>query len=609
MTKSKQTILYSRLSREDERANESLSIENQKAFLEEYANRNGFTNLVHLSDDGWSGTRWDRPGMMKLLDEVDKGTVAAVLCKDMSRAGRDFLRVELLMEKFQEKGVRFIAVNDNVDSINGMDDFGPFRNIINEWQARDTSRKIKAIFGARTANGNHVTGALPYGYIHDPTDRQKWILDKAAAPTVKRLFRGIIEGKSPTQLAMELQAEGILTPSAHWASIGAGMKLHVSSNPTGWSVGCVTNILDKEEYLGRKVLNKTTNENYKTKKRNPNPDGKLVFEGKIPAIVTEEEWTVVQRLRETRRRPQKVTGEPNPLTGILYCADCGHKMYNKLGKTGRENKPHDEYVCSSYRHTARSCTCHYIRVEIVQALILDTIKRVSKYALTNEAEFMERVRQESALQQESAVKDNKKKLTKSKRRHEEIKGLVRKLYETYAADKIPENHFTDLLKSYDTEQTNLYSEIEKLQAEINTFNADSVRADRFIELVKKHTEFKEFTPLLLNEFIEKVIVHEADKSTGKRIQKVDIYLNFIGNFELPIEVVEELPTRLSRGRKPRRLMTPEELEHERDIDRRAYAKKKAARIAIEEAERAKILAGTSFEIASPKDISKVPLAV
>jgi len=609
MTKSKQTILYSRLSREDERANESLSIENQKAFLEEYANRNGFTNLVHLSDDGWSGTRWDRPGMMKLLDEVDKGTVAAVLCKDMSRAGRDFLRVELLMEKFQEKGVRFIAVNDNVDSINGMDDFGPFRNIINEWQARDTSRKIKAIFGARTANGNHVTGALPYGYIHDPTDRQKWILDKAAAPTVKRLFRGIIEGKSPTQLAMELQAEGILTPSAHWASIGAGMKLHVSSNPTGWSVGCVTNILDKEEYLGRKVLNKTTNENYKTKKRNPNPDGKLVFEGKIPAIVTEEEWTVVQRLRETRRRPQKVTGEPNPLTGILYCADCGHKMYNKLGKTGRENKPHDEYVCSSYRHTARSCTCHYIRVEIVQALILDTIKRVSKYALTNEAEFMERVRQESALQQESAVKDNKKKLTKSKRRHEEIKGLVRKLYETYAADKIPENHFTDLLKSYDTEQTNLYCEIEKLQAEINTFNADSVRADRFIELVKKHTEFKEFTPLLLNEFIEKVIVHEADKSTGKRIQKVDIYLNFIGNFELPIEVVEELPTRLSRGRKPRRLMTPEELEHERDIDRRAYAKKKAARIAIEEAERAKILAGTSFEIASPKDISKVPLAV
>ena len=185
----KQTILYSRLSREDERANESLSIENQKAFLEEYAHRNGFTNLVHLSDDGWSGTRWDRPAMMKLLDEVDKGTVGAVLCKDMSRAGRDFLRVELLMEKFRENGVRFIAITDNVDSNNGLDDFAPFRNIINEWQARDTSRKIKAIFGARTANGNHVTGALPYGYIHDPQDRQKWILEACdiIEPTQKSL--------------------------------------------------------------------------------------------------------------------------------------------------------------------------------------------------------------------------------------------------------------------------------------------------------------------------------------------------------------------------------------------------------------------------------------
>ncbi|MCL1997106.1 MAG: recombinase family protein [Defluviitaleaceae bacterium] len=603
-TTAKQTILYSRLSREDERANESLSIENQKAFLEEYARRHGFTNLVHLTDDGWSGTRWDRPGMSKLLDEVDKGTVSTVLCKDMSRAGRDFLRVELLMEKFRENGVRFIAITDNVDSDKGIDDFAPFRNIINEWQARDTSRKIKAIFGARTANGYHVSGAVPYGYLHDPQDRQKWILDEVAAPIVKRLYLGIIAGKSPTQLANELSTEGILTPSAHWSSIGAGMPGKPTSNPTRWSVGAITGILSKEEYVGNKILNKTTKENYKSKKRNPNPDGRLVFEGAIPAIVTEEEWEVVQRLRETRRRPQKVTGEPNPLTGILYCSDCGHKMYNKLGKTGRENKPHDEYVCSSYRHSTRSCTCHYIRVEVIQALILDTIRRVSEYALTNEAEFIERVRQASVLQQETGVKENKKRLTKAKRRRDEISVLVKKLYESYALEKIPENHFTDLLKGYDAEQTTLDSDIERLQSEIDTFNTDSVRADRFMELVKKHTEFKELTPILLNEFIEKVIIHEADKSTGRRVQKVDIYLNFIGNFELPHEVVEELPTTLSRGRKPRRLMTPEELEHEREIDRRAYAKKKAARLAKEEAERAKILAGTSFESLSAKSVSE-----
>jgi hypothetical protein len=281
-------------------------------------------------------------------------------------------------------------------------------------------------------------------------------------------------------------------------------------------------------------------------------------------------------------------------------------MYNKLGSTGRDNKPHDEYVCSSYRHYSRSCTCHYIRVEVVESLILDTIRRISSYARTNEAEFIERVRQESVLQQESSVKDNKKRLTKAKRRREEITRLVRKLYETYAAGKIPESHFEDLIKGYDTEQTNLDSEIERLQVEIDTFNTDSIRADRFMELVRKHTEFKEFSLLLLNEFVEKVVVHEADKSTGKRIQKVDIHLNFIGKFELheTEATQEELPTALSRGRKPRRFMTEEELEHEREIDRKSYAKKKAARIAKEEAERAEILAGTSFETLSSKSVSE-----
>jgi hypothetical protein len=430
-------------------------------------------------------------------------------------------------------------------------------------------------------------------------------LDELAAPIVKRVFLGTIAGKSPTQLANELSAEEILTPSAHWNSIGLGMPGKPTANPTTWAVQTITGILGKEEYMGRKVLNKTTKENYKTKKRNPNPDGKLVFEGAIPAIVTEEEWTVVQRLRETRRQPQKVTGEPNPLTGVLFCADCGKKMYHKQGKTGR-GKVHDEYVCSSYRHHSRDgrCTCHYIRVEVVQSLILDTIRRVSSYARTNEAEFIERVRQASVLQQETAVKDNKKRLTKAKRRRDEVSALVKKLFETYGLGKIPESHFTDLLKGYDTEQSDLDGEIERLQTEIDTFNADSLNVGRFVELVKKHTEFNEFSPLLLNEFVEKVIVFEADKSTGKRIQKVDIHLNFIGNFKLSeMEAPqEEFRATLSRGRKPRRLMTEEEREKLRDYDRERYAKKKAARIAKEEVGRAEILAGTSFEKLSPKSI-------
>jgi len=315
-------------------------------------------------------------------------------------------------------------------------------------------------------------------------------------------------------------------------------------------------------------------------------------------------------LRETRRRPQRVTGEPNPLTGILYCFDCGKKMYHKQGKADHNRIPHDEYVCSSYRHHSREgkCTCHYIRVEVVETLILDTIRRVSEYARSNEAEFIERVCQESVLQQETAVKDNKKRLTKAKRRREEVSALVKKLFETYGLGKIPESHFTDLLKGYDTEQTNLDGEIVRLQAEIDTFNTDSKKVDRFMELVKKHTEFNEFTPLLLNEFVEKVIVYEADKSTGKRIQKVDICLNFIGNVNIILPQTEapqeELPTTLSKGRKPRRFITPEELEREREIDRRVYAKKKAARLAKEEAQRAEILAGTSFEKPSPKRIPR-----
>ena len=273
-------------------------------------------------------------------------------------------------------------------------------------------------------------------------------------------------------------------------------------------------------------------------------------------------------------------------------------MYHKQGNTGRPNQPHQEYVCSSYRHYSRNFTCHYIRVSVVESLILETIRRVSKYARDNEADFMKRVREESELQQEAAVKESRKKLNKSKRRREEISGLIKKLYESYAAGKIPEKHFSELLTGYDTEQETLDSEIERVQSEIDRYNTDSVRADRFIELVKRHTEFTEFSAALLNEFVEKVIVHEAVKIDGKRTMQVDIYLNFIGKFELPeLEEAqqEEAPPRTSK-KKLRRDMTEEERARERERDHQRYAKKVAAKKAADEAERAAILQGTSYEI-------------
>ena len=599
MNDNKLTILYERLSHEDGRENESLSIEHQKEYLEEYAARNGFTNVVHRTDDGWSGTRWDRPGFLQIMEDIERGNVGQILIKDMSRLGRDHLRVGLFLEQLRERGVRLIAVAEGIDTAKGEDDFMPFRNIFAEWHARDTSRKIRAIFGARTAAGKHVTGALPYGYLHDPDDRQKWILDEEAAPVVKRIFQGVIEGKPLARIAEELTTERILTPAAHWRAIGERVSMGASgADPYKWATATLIQILKKEEYMGWTVLNKTATESYKSKKREATPqENRLIFKDTHPAIVDEETWNVVQRLRETKRVRERIGGEPNPLTGVLYCADCGQKMYHKQGSTGRPDQPHHEYVCSSYRHYSRSCTCHYIRVSVVESLVLEAIRRVSGYVRENEAEFIERVREKSELQQEAAVKESRKKLSKAKRRREEISGLIKKLYEAYATGKIPENHFSELLTGYDNEQKTLDGEIERLQAEIDRYNTDSVRADKFIELVKRHTEFTEFSASLLNEFVEKIIVHEATKNNGVREQEVEIYLNFIGKFDLPEqeEQPEETPVRKSK-KKRRHEMTEEQRAALRERDKVRYARKVAARKAAEEAQRAAILKGTAYEI-------------
>ena len=518
--------------------------------------------------------------------------------EDMSRLGRDHLRVGLFLEQLREMNVRLIAVAEGIDTAKGEDDFMPFRNILAEWHARDTSRKIRAIFGARTAAGNHVTGALPYGYLHDPKDRQKWIVDEEAAPVVKRIFRSVIAGKNIAKITEELTAERILTPNAHWKSIGERTSRGAhNADPYKWSSATVINILKKEEYMGWKVLNKTGTENYKSKQRKPTPENRLVFKDAHPQIIDEETWNIVQRLRGTKRRVYKPDGEPNPLTGVLYCADCGAKIYHKRGASGRPDHPHHEYVCSGYRHYSKSCTCHYIRVEVVEQLILDAIRRASRYAIENEAAFIQRVREEAALQQEAAVRESRRKLTKGKRRREEISRLIKKLYESYAADKIPENHFSELLAGYDAEQKSLDAELERLQAEIDRYNTDSVRADRFLELVKRHTEFTELTPTLLNEFVEKVVVHEAVKIEGKRTMQVDIYLNFIGKFDLPEQEAAQAATpEKKRKKKLRREMSEEQREILRRRDKERYARKVAAKKAAEEAARAEILKGTAYEL-------------
>jgi DNA invertase Pin-like site-specific DNA recombinase len=558
--------------------------------LEDYALKNGCGALTHITDDGWSGTRWDRPGIVRLMEEVERGNVELCLCKDMSRLGRDHLRVGLLLEQFRERGVRFVAINDNVDTSRNDDDFTPFRNIINEWVARDTSRKIRAINDARTKGGKHVTGAVPYGYLRDPDEKSRWILDEAAAPVVRRIFQSVIDGKSLTRIADELSAEGVPIPTAHWQAVGAGMRSWPNADPTRWSPSTIIQILKKREYMGWCVLNKTVKETYKSKRKQAAPEDVLIFKGAHPAIVDEETWAVVQRLRETRRRPERTGGEPNPLTGVVYCADCGHKMYHKQGRSDPSHNPHHEYCCSSYRHYSRSCTMHYIRVAVLEKLILDAIRRVSGHVRTNEADFVKRVRKESALQQEAAARESRKTLAASRRRSEEISGLIKKLYEAYAAGKIPERRFSELLSGYDAEQSALDGEIARLQSEIDGYDADTVRADKFVELVKRHTGFTEFSGALLNEFVEKILVHEAVRVNGTRTQDVEIFFNFIGKFDAPETAMPEPPREKQKpARKPR-------TERDREYDRARYARKRDARIAAEQAERAAILQGTPYAV-------------
>jgi DNA invertase Pin-like site-specific DNA recombinase len=537
MKKQPVTILYARFSVNDEKDKESNSIGSQRILLEDYAKKNGLLPTTFIADDGFSGTIWNRPGWQEVVAKINSGEALALVVKDSTRIGRDHLRVGLYRELFAEKGVRLICINDGYDSDKGEDDFTPFRDILSEWYARDTSRKIRSAFEARTSEGKHVTGVIPYGYLHDPANRQNWILDETAAEVVRRIFQLVIEGNGVYQIANILEQEKTLIPTAHWESIGesGNVRHHSYKNQYMWRGGVISNIIEREEYMGNLILRKTQSDSYKRKKRKETPkDERLVFEGAIPQIIDEETWHNAQRLRRTVRRPAKNGDPPYRLTGLLYCADCGAKMTHDRSADFREGrKAKNEYVCSNYRQRTRECSIHFIRVPIVEKLILDAIRSVSGYVRDCEGEFVERVRETTNLRHEESVMENKKTLNKSLRRLDELGILIKKLYESFALGKIPEKHFDTLLADYDTEQTALEAETARLQSEIDVFDIDSTKVDKFINLVRRYTDFSELTTPMLNEFVEKVIVHEADKTSGKRVQKVDIYLNFIGKFDAP----------------------------------------------------------------------------
>ena len=543
------TAGYCRLSRDDELQGDSNSIVNQKAILTKYAQDNGFPNLRLYCDDGFSGTNFQRPGFQKMLKDIEAGLVGVVLTKDMSRLGRDYLRVGFYTEMtFPENGVRFIAINDGVDSAKGENDFAPFRNILNEWYAKDTGKKVRAIYRAKGNEGKHTGNHPLYGYLKDPDDPQRWVIDEEAAAVVRRIFNMTIAGKGAYQIADILSAEKVLCPSAYLAGKGVGnYKNRVFPDPYRWWGTTVTYILNRIEYMGHTVNFKTYKRSFREKNRRTAPQEEWkVFENTHEAIIDKMTWDNAQRLKRTIRRGDR-NREANPLTGLMYCGTCGAKMYNDRSDGDKYHKtPRNNYICSSYRKKTADCTIHFIRTEIVRELVLEALRKVSGYAKEHRADFERLVMQTASDSQKQTLQAGKAELAGIMSRMDELDILLQKLYEDYALGRLPEKRHAKLSGQYEAEQEQLEARLAELQAEVDGIQEDSEKVSSFMELVNRYTDFTELTTPMLNEFIDKIVVYERERIDRYQYdQKVDIYFNFIGKIELPEDEADEAPAAAS----------------------------------------------------------------
>ena len=542
-TEGKITALYERLSRDDELAGDSNSIINQKAYPENYARQQGYENLVHYTDDGYSGGNFERPAWKRLIADIEADKVAHVLVKDMSRIGRDYLQTGYYTEVlFRQYHVHFVAIANSVDSdVQNSNEFAPFLNVMNEWYLRDLSRKQQAACRTKGESGKPLTNIVIYGYKKDPNDKNHWLIDEEAAEVVRRIYRLTIEGKTPYEITTILYNERIETPAAYHARHGTGLWKYKTdiSHPYSWNEATVKAILSKQEYAGDTVNFRTHKESYKDKKSVANPkENWRIFKDTHEAIVERETWELVQKLIKTPRRVDTI-GEANPLTGLVFCADCGAKMYNHRTRGDVEKKkyPSDTYDCSTYTLSFRKkdtvCCKHRITTKALRVLILETIKAACASAIKDKAKFLDDVRSASQLRQKEAVKDAKRKLNKSRRRINELDGIIKKLYESYAVGKITEERFDSLLADYEAEHKELTAFVSETEQKLSTFEEDTARAEQFLALAKKYTDFSELTTPMINEFIDKILVHAPYYIDGERMQDVDIYLNFIGKFEIP----------------------------------------------------------------------------
>ena len=526
------TALYARLSKDDDLVGDSNSIVHQKEMLAKYAKEHGFTNIEFYVDDGFSGTNFNRPDFQRMMADAEEGKISTVIVKDMSRFGRDYIMVGYYTEiYFSNLDIRFIAINDNVDSnIQTENDLTPFKNVFNEWYARDTSKKIRAVFKAKGNSGKHLTTNPPFGYKKDPNDKDKWIIDDEAAATVRRIFQMYVDGYRISEIGHKLTEEKVETPILYY--MNRGIKTNARSEyPEIWDLMSIKYILSQTAYAGHTVNFQTAVKSYKTKKqiRLPKEDW-IIYRNTQEPIIDEKTFETVQQMRKAKRARTKYN-EPNMFSGLLYCADCGNHL--TIQRVAR-NRKMDNFSCATYRKKKKGlCSCHRILVSDLETIVKEDLHKVCEYVFLHEKEFTDEYLSGSKRETVKFQSKTKAELKRLSERQEEIGKIIRKLYEDNVCGRITDERFDFLAKSYEDEGNDLKTKIQELKNALASSVQDEEKLSKFLKVVKSYTEIEELTPEILNSFIEKIYIGETEKYDGRKMQEVEIIYKFIGAINLP----------------------------------------------------------------------------
>ena len=541
------TALYCRLSRDDDQQGDSNSIVNQKAFLARFAREKGFRNIEYFVDDGYSGANFQRPDWQRMMALVDEGKIGIVVAKDMSRIGRNYLEVGMYTEiTFPQNHVRFIAVNSGVDSANQQDnEFAPFLNIINEFYVKDGSKKVRASMKLKGESGEYLTTIPPYGYMKDPEDKKKWVVDAEAASVVRRIFSLCVDGNGPTQIARILREKQVPTPTVYQSRMGQAVRCIPPDNPYNWNGSTVSAILERMEYCGHTVNFKTHRQSYKIKMTIENPPEQWkIFRNTHEAIVDEETFERVQELRRNKRRPAK-TGKTNLFSGVAYCADCGEKMYYCTTQNFEERQDH--FVCSTSRKKGKDvCGTHFIRAVVLEKGVLRFLQILLWYISDCESLFREKLGAKRKEDFKKELSAKRRQLTQAQRRIEELDRLFKRIYEDNISGKINDSRFQKLSGDYENEQAELTKKVQTLEQEIVKQQEEADSIEQFIRRAKKYPELTELTPAVLHDLVNKVYVCAPDKSSGHRVQDVRISLACIGF--LPESIISEMVNHTQENR-------------------------------------------------------------